>query len=647
MKSNIWNFLAFLSLVLLFSCQNKEQPEASLNDVQFAIPDKLEIPYEQASVSFRVQFGKAPKTGDYMVFGSLPACPIGSITESSFSVDISKLWGAGLASGEYAITLTRGSQSQKKGTVNIVVKAPVIPGEEVTPAAGSTVYGKVICNGTGIAGAVVSDGVAVVKTDKDGVYQLASKKKHGYVFVSVPSGYEPARNGILPMIHQQLTEAASVPERIDFALKKADGQENHTMLMLGDIHLANRTNDRNQFKNFVDDINALVAATSGKVYAMTLGDMTWDLYWVVNSYGYKEYLKDAAAIKDLTIYQTIGNHDHSMYEIGDVNTVKEYKEEVAPTYYSFNIGQVHYVVLDDVECTNSTATTDDKGNPCYKRTYNGNVVQEQYDWLQKDLSFVPTSTPLVVTMHIPLYKANGKYNLMNNATLEAILKPYSEVHLFTAHTHTCYNIDNLSGGHIFEHNAGAICGTWWWSAQETAGVHIGQDGSPGGYTIMKVAGTSFSWQFKGTGMDVNKQMRAYDRNTIHLTADKYVSGGNQEHKNAFEPDIWSSANSSNEVYVNVWNWDPSWKVEVSEGGNPLTVTQVTVKDPLHLVAYTAKRLNKNATATFATESNRHMFKVTASSASSTLDIKVTDRFGNVYTESMTRPLNFSTDTYKH
>ena len=101
------------------------------------------------------------------------------------------------------------------------------------------------------------------------------------------------------------------------------------------------------------------------------------------------------------------------------------------------------------------------------------------------------------------------------------------------------------------------------------------------------------------------------------------------------------------MYVNVWNWDPSWKVEVSEGGNPLTVTQVTVKDPLHLVAYTAKRLNKNATATFATESNRHMFKVTASSASSTLDIKVTDRFGNVYTESMTRPLNFSTDTYKH
>jgi hypothetical protein len=70
-------------------------------------------------------------------------------------------------------------------------------------------------------------------------------------------------------------------------------------------------------------------------------------------------------------------------------------------------------------------------------------------------------------------------------------------------------------------------------------------------------------------------------------------------------------------------------------------------DPLHLIAYTAKRLNKNATASFPTFANAHMFKVKASSATSTLDIKVTDRFGNVYTESMTRPRAFSTDTYRH
>lgn len=38
-----------------------------------------------------------------------------------------------------------------------------------------------------------------------------------------------------------------------------------------------------------------------------------------------------------------------------------------------------------------------------------------------------------------------------------------------------------------------------------------------------------------------------------------------------------------------------------------------------------------------------MFAVTASSASSTLEIRVTDRFGNTYTETMKRPKTFSTD----
>ena len=188
--------------------------------------------------------------------------------------------------------------------------------------------------------------------------------------------------------------------------------------------------------------------------------MTWDLYWQVNNYGYTEYLEDAKNIS-FPIYHTIGNHDHSMYEIGDVNTVKEYKRVIAPTYYSFNIGAVHYVVLDDVECTNSTPDKDDKGNACYKRTYNANLVQQQLDWLEKDLAEVPASTPLVVTMHIPLYKADGKYR-MDNAShaskLESILSKYSQVQLYTAHTHTIYNVDNSADNHIFEHNAGAICG---------------------------------------------------------------------------------------------------------------------------------------------------------------------------------------------
>ena len=644
--------LSVLCAIGLFvaGCSGKEDNPSSggslLESVQFDVPEKMEIEYGAPTISFRVQFSKSPQQGDQIVFGNFSPCSLQNITSTFFDVDISGLWDQSFGNGTYTVNIRRGTTSKKMGQMQVVVKAKEEEG--LKPAAGSTVYGKVICDGEGVPDAVVSDGVQVVKTDKDGVYQLASAKYHKYVFVSVPSGYEPLRSGILPVIHSQLEQPSNVPERVDFQLKKVSGQENHTMLMLGDIHLANRTNDRNQFKAFVNDINAYTQTLSGPMYGLTLGDMTWDLYWEVNNYGYREYLADAQTITGLTIYQTIGNHDHSMYQIGDYNTVEEYKKVVAPTYYSFNVGKVHYVVLDDVECTNKEATTDEKGNPCYVRTYKDHLVDQQIDWLQKDLAFVPTSTPLVVSMHIPMYNPSGSVRMDGASKLTALLSKYPKVHVYTAHTHTIYNVDKTSTNHIFEHNAGSICGTWWWSAQETPGVHIGQDGSPGGYTILKVNGTDFQWQYKATGSSVSEQFRTYDRNNILITADKYIpSATNETYKADFKPGLWATPDATNEVYVNVWNWDPSWKLEVTENGSVLASSQVTVPDPLHLIAYTAKRINKNSKATFATTSNAHTFKVKASSASSTLEIKVTDRFGNVYTESMKRPKAFDTETYKH
>lgn len=566
---------------------------------------------------------------------------ITSAGNSSFSFLIDE----GVYSGDYIFYIVRGNAEKRVGKTRLTVTG----GIEIDPKE-STVYGQVSALGHGVGGVVVSDGVQVTVTDKDGVYRLKSAKKHGYVFISIPSGYEAFCDGILPKFHRQLSQPASTPERADFTLVPVEGQDDCTVLMLGDLHLANRMGDRNQFAEFVSDINSYVASTTGKIYGITLGDMTWDLYWITNGYGYAEYLKDANTIKNLQIFHTIGNHDHSMYYKGDFDTVAEYKRLVAPTYYSFNIGKAHYVVLDDVECLNSVQTTDDKGNSCYERDYIGNVVEEQLSWLEKDLSYVAADAPLVVMMHIPFYNEDGSKRLSNSNTssLKKFFAARPKTHLFTGHTHHVYNIDRMASDKFFEHNAGSICGTWWWSAYETPGVHIGQDGSPGGYMVLKVKGDDFSWQFKATGSDLSYQFRSYDRNNICITADKYVPAGGAEYKAALTEmkTHWRSSSSANEVYVNVWNWDPSWKVEMFEGSTPLQVSQVTVHDPLHLIAYTAKRLNKSAAAGFATVETTHMFKAVASSATSTVLIRVTDRFGNIYKETMERPKTFDTATYE-
>ncbi len=641
---------------LLISTCKKPVEEASLKDVEFAVPASVSLEKGTQTLEFRVQFQKAPLTSDQIILtnasGTKRNCPILETSVTKFTVSISSLWNGFLEDGPYTVSIRRGSEEMTKGTMNVSV---IIPGDGVEPQTGSTVYGKIACDGTGIANVAVSDGFEVVTTDANGVYQMRSKKKHGYVFVSLPSGYEAGADGIRPLLYKQLAQAPQNVERVDFQLKKVDGQSKHTMLVFGDIHLADRNEDKKQFNTFVTDVNNYISTHSGdKIYALTLGDMTWDLYWKDRKYGFKEYLADANAIKGIQIFHTIGNHDHSMYFPGDFDTVTEYKQAIAPTYYSFNIGQVHYIVLDNIECTNSTPASG-RTDGAYNRTYNCALVSEQFDWLAKDLALVPKSTPLVITMHAPLFTAAGNYNMSPSEQFLRAVKGYSQVQLFTGHTHKVYNVDRLGTDNVFEHNAGAVCATWWWSGHLTPGVHISTDGAPGGYTIVDINGSSFKWVYKASGQDVSHQFRSYDRNAIAITPEKYVSNGNAAHKTALAQYTasWASSSTENYVYLNVWNYDPEWKIEVKENGTALTVKSLTSElDPLHIIAYTAKRLDSNValnsdgSINFETAVNRHMFRVKAASATSTLEIKVTDRFGNVFTESMHRPKEFSTDAYK-
>lgn len=525
-----------------------------------------------------------------------------------------------------------------------------------------TVFGWVSCKGKGVPGVVVSDGVICTQTNDEGVYSLSSSKGNGYVFISTPSGYVAPTHGILPAIHKMTRQPAATPERIDFELLPDGDQTNHTVLVMGDMHLANRYADIAGFTRYTDDLNAYMTANpSKKFYGLTLGDMTWDLYWLPQSetgsawgvgagVGFKEYLSVAnQRISGIPVYHTIGNHDHSMYYSGDVNTVTDYKENIGPTYYSFNIGNVHYIVLDDIECTNT-------GNPSdsnHGRSFNATTTSTQITWLQRDLSYVPTTTPLVVAIHAPLYNESGTTRMTNASTLINILDDYPEVHVFSGHTHNMYNIDNRATNHIFEHNAGSVCGSWWWTYYCTRGgskVCVSQDGCPSGYTVLDVADKTFQWQYKPVGKTIEHQFRTYDRNEIAITKANYYSGCTDPDKddivdNAAE--YWNSVSTANEVYLNIWNWDPSWTISVTEGGTPLTPTKVTRKDPLQTISYITIRANSNKAVSFPATNSNHFWKVTASSPSSTLNITVTDGFGNAYSETMTRPKTFEVATYSY
>lgn len=639
MKKILSFLLVIISLAVSLSCTEKEK--AAEFDVQFVVPEQMELKAGDTEMSFRVEFGKAPLMTDVILLGesgtSLKACNITSVTEKKFSIALY----SGFKAGKYSVYIQRDNQKKLMGTTTVTfVKSPEEEGIKLEK--GNNVYGVVSSAGKGVPGVVVSDGYEVVQTDADGVYQFKSNKSHGYVFISVPSGYEVAAKGVLPQFHKQFTKSRSEVEKIDFSLAKVSGQDNHRMLVFGDIHLAARTNDATQFREFVSDVNTYLAANSDKrTYALTLGDMTWELYWYTNKYGFEEYIKDANNIKGIQIFHTIGNHDHEMAEgiAGDFDTVKKYKKMIAPTYYSFNIGKVHYIVMDDIECKNTGAGNADS------RKYVDALVQEQLEWLKKDLAFVTKDTPLVIAMHAPVYNDSEGASLDNTSAFEDIVKDYPMTHIWTGHTHKMYNVDKASSKKIFEHNAGAVCATWWWTGNYTKGIHVAQDGAPGGYSVVNVTGTDFNWQFKSTYHSLDHQFRTYDRNSMALTAANFVASNKSDSdKKKFEDAAgdWKSSSSENYVYINVWNYDPQWTISVTENGQELKVDKVSAKDPLHLIAYNAKTPGGG----FGTSTTKHMFRVQASSATSTLDIKVTDRFGNIYTETMVRPKAFSLDIYK-
>lgn len=596
--------------------------------------------------------GKSPLTTDTFILesdaGISYVCPIVNTSSDSFTVRLAD----GCETGYYKVFVKRDARKKSFGRIYINIVEDI----DFKPDAGTTVYGIVSSAGVGVENVVVSDGAEVTVTNEKGIYQLKSAKKWGYVFISVPSGYEVPSVGVLPQFHRALKNSADVVERADFKLEKVDGQDSYKIFMLGDMHLANRTGDLGQFAQFTSDLTDYMTRHKGeKMYALTLGDMTWDLYWYSNSYYFPQYLNTInSQIKNLQIFHTMGNHDNDFQTRSDYDAAVKYVDQICPTYYSFNIGKVHYVVMDDIDCSSYDGST--------SRNYVKSLSAEQLDWLAKDLSHVAKTTPVVVAMHAQVFYPTTSgfkidHDQVNTLRLFDILDGYT-VRFVTGHTHKLFNVTPdapIVDGHNFrEYNSGSVCASWWWSGNLTPGIHIGTDGTPGGYGIWDVTGTDFQCLYKSTGWPEEYQFRSYDLNNVHFSmADVPLmpSDISASVKNAYMQYVNAyPQNNDNEVLINIWNWNSDWTLSVvDENRKTLPYTEVWAYDPLHIAALSVKRFNNaglKSTPSFITDKFTHFFKVKADDADTDLVITVKDEFGNEWTENMQRPKAFSTDAYR-
>ncbi len=278
-------------------------------------------------------------------------------------------------------------------------------------------------------------------------------------------------------------------------------------------------------------------------------------------------------------------------------------------------------------------------------SYSVRLTDEKLGWLRKDLATVDKQTPVFVGMHVPLHKTptlddtgrtTTSYNMEDAERFVECLEGY-DVNILTGHTH--YNFNITKSERLREHNIAAVCATWWWTGHtDYAGNHICRDGSPGGYKIFEATGSDVRWYYKSIGKDAGYQFRTYDLNECLLEKSDFCPSASDSDfaKYAFGYD---RANDNNEVLINVFDWADDWKIEVTDlsDDSSLAVQRVRTHDPLHVISYNMRKLDKKSAMTFPTSYSAHMFKVKARTASSSLRIVVIDGFENHYEQIMERP----------
>ncbi len=527
------------------------------------------------------------------------------------------------------------------------------------------ISGTITCGGIGVEGVVVSDGYVVTRTDADGKYSFYSQKKNGYVFYEIPSGYMPYENYRTSTEDKIFTKfwsnlnfpnTVSKAEQHDFKLT-AVNNENFIMLVGADPQIANRANDVKQYTSlFLPRAKEeYQAAGSTPIYSTFLGDLAWDNYWYKNNWGHSQY--KALLISNYNYFKmkhfsVIGNHDHDgatpQTDSTDFMSAAAFRDNMGPNYYAYNIGKIHFVVLDNIIYKNTyTAGTSYSTGIVGDRDYTEGFTQVQVDFLKKDLAFVDYDTPIVVEMHAPLWYINSNnvttsYNRPLEAAVTSLLSKYKTVHFWNGHRHKTYNMFPIGNSNIHEHTLGAVGGDLY-NAGYYGGHPTCQDGTPGGYQLFYFKGDTISWIHKGIE-EINKgQFRVVDGNTLKkfyetdATAQALVAaGGHQDF----------SQLSNNAIIVNVFNHDPKWKVYVYEGNKSLYVSRYRCQDIYHTLCYDYPYFKQSGKVpSSGTEYNMHSFMAIASGAETPITVKVVDRFGNQYIREVQRPLECSTTGY--
>ena len=480
--------------------------------------------------------------------------------------------------------------------------------EKAEPMAdGATIYGRVnSTTGEPLKGVVVTDGFNCVQTDAEGRYALKSDmSKVEFVYISVPDGYKVPFRKSIPQIFRRIPRY-SKGAVANFALEKRDTQlDNYIVAMIGDPQMRGFNHDTSSEK-FRDVILPDVVEFSKKegkqIFTINLGDLCYN--WMP---AYDDYL-DIVADSNIEMFHVIGNHDFDQSTLFETKLGTHFFEEyISPTNYSFNIGKIHYILVNDINYA----------RPNRKKHYGYGLDDDAVKWLEQDLSYVPKDHSIVICAHAHLHRHIKK--ALNYKRYSAALSKFKKVYSWSGHYHNNFGADfegeekdNL--GNVVA-VAVARC-----SGNLRANRYLNVDGTPNGYMAVEVNGDNLEWYYKTIGRDRDYQIRAY---SPVRTGDGYVKAC-----------IWNYTK-------NYWSqpewWENGVKVANLEQHAEADLDAIEINKS---VAHLAAKADPSITWTSSkgkvhdyTKPNksRYMFRIKPSEGVRSGEIRVTDNFGKTYT----------------
>lgn len=355
-----------------------------------------------------------------------------------------------------------------------------------------------------LKGIRVSNGLDIVSTDDDGNYSL-SITDDGVVFVIKPAGYRTRLssdnlprfyylhkpNGSPKLQFAGVEPTGPLPKAIDFPLYPQVEPSEFRLVLFGDPQPRDLAEVDFIAHDVVNDVIGIDAA-----FGVTLGDIVFD---DLNMF---EPLNQTIGLIGIPWYNVIGNHDVN-YDGKSRSEINEtYERHYGPSYYSFDYGPAHFVVMDNIAWVMPS-------DPAGKGSYQGGFGQRQLDFLKTDLSQIPNDQMVVLMMHVPLPTTTDHQDLFR--LIEE--RPFCISIAAHQHNHQHFFFDEAAGwrGPKPHHHLVnvTVCGSWWSGKNDERGIPhaMMSDGAPNGYSIMTFNGSEYRLEFVGAGNDRGRQMR--------------------------------------------------------------------------------------------------------------------------------------------